>query len=322
MSSPQSEYASGSSAWLVLRKFNSLFWQGLCIVAVTISVAALGFVLIYLLVQGFQALKPSILFEGPTPMGDPGGGLRNAICGTLVLIGVAACVGLPFGILGGIYQVESKGPFASTVRFLTDVLNSIPSIVLGIFVYVLVVLPTANFRPDKGFYTGFSRLFGHGFAAWVATQMPRGFSALAGGIALGFIMIPTVMRTTEEILRLVPNTMREASLALGAPRWRTMWSIILPSARGGIITGIMLALSRVAGETAPLLFTALGNLTFSVDLRHPIDALPLAIYNDATSGYDYLHQQAEAGAILLILIVFVMSLAARLATSGGMQQKT
>ena len=277
--------------WRLLRKCNNIFWQTLCVLAVTAAVAALGFVLVYLVVQGFHAVRPSILFEGPTPYGEPGGGLRNSICGTLVLISVAACIGLPLGILGGIYQIEAKGPFASTVRFLTDVLNSIPSIVIGMFVYVLVVLPTGR------------------------------FSAMAGSIALGLLMIPTVMRTTEEILRLVPNSMREASLALGAARWRTMWSIILPSARGGIITGVMLALSRIAGETAPLLFTALGNTMFNLDLRKAIDALPLAIYNDATSPYDYLHQQAEAGAILLILIIFCMSLAARFATRRDSQQE-
>jgi phosphate transport system permease protein len=283
---------------LVLRKLNNLFWQGLCILAVVTVIAALGFVLIYLLLEGFRALRPSILFEGPNPIGDPGGGLRNSLIGTLQLIAVASCIGLPLGILGGVYQIEAKGPFASTVRFLTDVLNSIPSIVIGIFVYVLVVLPTS-----------------------VMTGGRYGFSAIAGGVALGFLMIPTIMRTTEEILRLVPNTMREASLALGAARWRTMWSIVLPAARGGIITGVMLALSRIAGETAPLLFTALGNTTLNFDLRKPVDALPLAIYNDATSGYDYLHQQAEAGAILLILMIFTMSIAARFATRRDAQQE-
>jgi phosphate transport system permease protein len=295
---PPSGFSEAGGAWLMLRKLNNIMWQALCVVAACIVIAALGFVLVYLLIEGFRALRPSILFEGPTPIGVPGGGLRNSLCGTLVLISVASCIGLPLGILGGIYQIEAKGPFAASVRFLTDVLNSIPSIVIGIFIYVLIVLPTARMFPGYG------------------------FSAFAGGVALGCLMIPTIMRTTEEILRLVPNTMREASLALGAPRWRTMWSIILPAARGGIITGVMLALSRIAGETAPLLFTALGNTMFSLDLRKAIDALPLAIYNDATSGYDYLHQQAEAGAILLILMIFFMSLAARFATrKDSIQEK-
>jgi phosphate transport system permease protein len=292
MHTPQS-----SRGWLYYRKANNVIRQALCVIAVAIAVAALGFVLVYLGVEGFRALRPSILFEGPTPIGEPGGGLRNSICGTLLLVSIASCLGLPLGILGGIYQIEAKGPFASTVRFLTDVLNSIPSIVIGIFVYVLVVLPTTKMFPGYG------------------------YSALAGGIALGFLMIPTIMRTTEEILRLVPNTMREASLALGAARWRTMWSIVLPAARGGIITGVMLALSRIAGETAPLLFTALGNTMFNMNPFKAVDALPLAIYTDSTSGYDYLHQQAEAGAILLILLVFCMSLAARVVTRRDVQRE-
>ena len=278
---------------LKLRKLNNLIWQGMCILATAIAAGALLVVLVYLLAKGFSSLNWTILTQGPTPQGDVGGGLRNAIAGTLVLLGIASCIGLPLGILGGVYQIEAKGPFAGTVRFLTDVLNSIPSIVIGIFVYILVVLPTAKYHPGYG------------------------FSAMAGGIALGFIMIPTVMRTTEEILRLVPNTMREGSLALGAARWRTMLSIILPAAKGGIITGIMLALSRIAGETAPLLFTAFGNGIFSMDVRKPIDALPLAIFNYTTSPYDYLHAQAQAAAILLILLILVMSLAARFATRGG-----
>jgi phosphate transport system permease protein len=280
--------------WSKLRKANNIFRQALCVLAAAVAVAALLFVLGYLLVEGLGSMHLSLLTQGPTPMGEVGGGIRNAIVGTLILLAIASCVGLPLGILGGVYQLEARGPFASTVRFLTDVLNSIPSIVIGIFVYVLVVLPTARMHPGYG------------------------FSALAGGIALGFLMIPTVMRTTEEILRLVPNSMREASLALGAARWRTMFSIILPAARGGIVTGVMLALSRVAGETAPLLFTAFGNLAFNMDIRKPIDALPLTIFNDATSPYGYLHAQALAGAILLILMILVMSLAARYATRGVM----
>ncbi len=230
-------------------------------------------------------------------MGTPGGGLRNGIVGTLVLLGIASVIGVPLGILGGMYQIESRGRFAWTVRFFTDVLNSIPSIVIGVFVYVIVVLPTAMLHPGQG------------------------FSAMAGGIALGIIMIPTIMRTTEEILRLVPTALRDASLGLGATRWRTMWSVTLPSARSGVITGVMLALARIAGETAPLLFTAFGNVFFNVHLSHPIDALPLDIFYDATSPYDYLHTQAQAGAILLILLILILSLTVRFALRSQISEE-
>ncbi len=300
IATPQIEYpgpsdmSSAERSLLNFRKLANVFFLSMCTLAAIIAVLALMCVLIYLLIEGIHSMDWSILTQGPTPQGTPGGGLRNAIAGTLVLVGIAACIGLPFGILGGVYQIEAKGPFASTVRFLTDVLNSIPSIVIGLFVYALVVLPTARAHPGSG------------------------YSAFAGGVALGFLMIPTIMRTTEEILRLVPNTMREGSLALGAARWRTMFSIVLPAARGGVITGIMLAVSRVAGETAPLLFTAFGNTALNIKLNRPIDSLPLSIFTNATSPYDYLHHQAEAAAILLVGLVMVMSLAARFATRGGM----
>jgi phosphate transport system permease protein len=267
----------------------NLLMTGLTTLAAVASAAALLLVLWYLGSNGLRALSFHMITSGPTPMGTPGGGVRNGIVGTLVLLGIASSVGIPLGILGGIYQIESNGRFAWLVRFFTDVLNSIPSIVIGVFVYVIVVLPTAHFHPGEG------------------------FSALAGGTALGIIMIPTVMRTTEEILRLVPISLREASLGLGATRWRTMWNVVLPAASGGIITGVMLALARIAGETAPLLFTAFGNVTFNIHLNRPIDALPLDIFYDATSPYDYLHQQAEAGAIILILLILILSLAIRFA---------
>jgi len=231
-----------------------------------------------------------MLTQGPTPMGVPGGGIRNGIVGTLVLLGVASVIGIPLGILGGVYQIESHGRFAWTVRFLTDVLNSIPSIVIGIFVYIIVVLPTARLHPGQG------------------------FSAFAGGVALAILMIPTVMRTTEEILRLVPVALRDASLALGGTRWRTSWSVVLPAARAGIITGIMLALARVAGETAPLLFTAFGNVEFNIRLDRPINAIPLDIFYDATSPYEYLKREALAGAIVLVALILLLSLVTRYVT--------
>lgn len=278
------------SGQLLYRKIVNKVMLSLATLAAVVALGALLVVLLYLLIQGFSSLSLRMITQGPTPMGVPGGGLRNGIVGTLVLLAVAATIGIPLGILGGVYQIESHGRFAWWVRFLTDVLNSIPSIVIGIFVYIIVVLPMARLHPGQG------------------------FSAFAGGVALGILMIPTVMRTTEEILRLVPLSLRDASLALGGTRWRTTWSIVLPAARAGVITGIMLALARVAGETAPLLFTAFGNVDFSMRLSQPINAVPLDIFYDATSPYAYLHRQAQAGAIILVTLILILSLVTRFVT--------
>jgi len=274
------------------RKAANLIMLGLCVLATVAAAGALFAVLFYLLVRGLPTLHLSTLTESATPMGTPGGGLRNAIVGSLILVTEASLIGIPLGIMGGLYQIEGRGRFAWTVRFFTDVLNSIPSIVIGLFIYLLVVIPVAQVHPGQG------------------------FSAFAGGLALGIMMIPTVMRTTEEIVRLVPIGLRDASLALGATQARTMWSVVLPAARGGIITGVMLAVARIAGETAPLLFTAFGNVGFSTRLDKPIDALPLSIFNDAISPYDYLHQNAMTGAIMLLLLVLTMSILTRLALRG------
>ena len=275
---------------ILYRKVVNRLMLALATLAALAALGALLVVLLYLLIHGLRSLNIRMLTQGPTPMGVPGGGIRNGIVGTLVLLGVASVIGIPLGILGGVYQIESQGRFAWTVRFLTDVLNSIPSIVIGIFVYIIVVLPTARLHPGQG------------------------LSAFAGGVALGILMIPTVMRTTEEMLRLVPVALRDASLALGGTRWRTSWSVVLPAARAGIITGIMLALARVAGETAPLLFTAFGNVFFNVRLSRPINAIPLDIFNDATSPYEYLHRQALAGAIVLVVLILLLSLITRFVT--------
>ncbi len=274
------------------RRSLSAFMAGLSIAAAIIACVALLSVLVYIVINGIGSISLSTFTEGPVPQGQPGGGLRNGIVGTLILMSIGSVIGLPIGILGGVYQLETNTTFSRTLRFFTDVLNSIPSIVMGLFAYLIVVLPVAAFSP------------GHAF------------SAFAGGVALGFLMIPTVMRTTEEILRLVPTTLRDASLALGASRWRTTWSVVLPAARGGIVTGVLLALARIAGETAPLLFTAFGNLDFNVRLDHPIDALPLNIFNYATSPYENLHHLALAGAIILLAIILILSLAARYALRG------
>ena len=277
------------SAYQIYRRIVNLWMIGLTAVATLIAVSALLLVICYILASGFSSLNIHIFTMDATPPGTPGGGLRNAIVGTLLLIAMASVIGLPLGILGGIYQIESRGRFATTVRFFTDVLNSIPSIIIGLFVYVIVVVPTAQLHPGQA------------------------YSAFAGSIALGIIMIPTVMRTTEEILSLVPTALTEASLALGATRFRTMWSVVLPAARGGIITGVMLAMARIAGESAPLLFTSFGNNALNLDPSKATSALPLSIYYGAISSYDYLRNQAEAGAIILILIIFTMSLLTRFA---------
>ena len=241
----------------------------------------------FLMYQGVVALNVGFFTQLPKPVGEVGGGMANAIVGTLILVGLAACLGLPLGILGGLYLAESRDRRLPWIaRFLADVLNGVPSIVIGIFAYAVAVLPF------------------------------RRFSALAGGFALAIIMLPIVIRTSEELVRLVPSSMREAALALGIPEWKVLLRIVLPTARAGIITGVMVAVARVAGETAPLLFTAFGNRFWHQGLDQPIAALPLQIFAYAISPYDDWHRQAWAGALVLIGMVFVVSLAARVVTSG------
>ncbi|HET7341148.1 MAG TPA: phosphate ABC transporter permease PstA [Methylomirabilota bacterium] len=241
----------------------------------------------FLLVQGATAVNVDFFTHLPKPVGEEGGGMANAIVGSLVLVGLAACIGLPVGILGGVYLAESRDrQLPWLVRFLADVLNGVPSIVVGIFAYTLVVLPM------------------------------RRFSALAGAVALAVIMLPIVVRTSEEMVRLVPSSLREAALALGIPQWKVVLRVVLPTARAGIVTGAMVAIARVAGETAPLLFTAFGNRFWHQRLDEPIAALPLQIFAYAIAPYDDWHRQAWAGALVLIGMVFVVSLAARLATRG------
>ena len=214
--------------------------------------------------------------------------MANAIVGSLLLISLAASLGLPLGILGGIYLAESRHRHLPWVlRFMADVLNGVPSIVIGIFAYTLVVLPM------------------------------RHFSALAGGCALGIIMLPIVLRTTEELVRLVPTSLREAALALGLPEWKVLLRIVLPTARAGILTGGMLAIARIAGETAPLLFTAFGNRFWNLSLDQPIAALPLQIFTYAIAPFADWHRQAWAGALVLMGLIALVSLTARLVTRGG-----
>lgn len=253
--------------------------------AAVLATLPLLLILYHLAKLGASSLSLDFFTKMPQPVGEAGGGMANAIVGTLVLIGIAAAVGLPIGIGAGLYLAEKKTtPLANTVRFLSDVLNGLPSIVMGIFAWGILVRP-----------------IGH-------------FSALAGGIALGAMMIPLVTRTTEEMIRVVPNSLREAALALGYQRWRTSLAVVLRTALPGIVTGALVAVARVAGETAPLLFTAFGNQFWSVALRSPIAALPLQIFTYAISPYDEWHALAWAGALVLIGIVLIISVAARMAT--------
>ncbi|MEA2706663.1 MAG: phosphate transport system permease protein [Gemmatimonadaceae bacterium] len=258
---------------------------GLTYLAAVLATLPLVLILVHLLKKGATSLSLSFFTSMPKPVGETGGGMANAIVGTLILIGIACMIGLPIGIGAGIYLSEKRSrPLAQSVRFLSDVLNGLPSIVMGIFAWEFLVRPA-----------------GH-------------FSALAGGTALGAMMIPLVTRTTEEMLKVVPISLREAALALGYPRWRTSLSVVVRTALAGIATGALVAVARVAGETAPLLFTAFGNQFWSTALREPIAALPLQIFTYAISPYDEWHAQAWAGALVLICIVLVISLAARLVT--------
>jgi len=267
--------------------------MGMMYAAAVIATLPLLLILIHLLREGSQFIRPAFFTEMPKPMGESGGGMANAIVGTLILISVASAIGLPIGIGAGLFLAERRGSkFATAVRFLSDVLNGLPSIVMGIFAWEFLVKP-----------------IGH-------------FSALAGGIALGAMMIPLVTRTTEEMIRLVPVSLREAALALGYTRWRTSLMIVLRTALPGIVTGALVAVARIAGETAPLLFTALGNQFWSTKLSEPIAALPLQIFSYAISPYETAHGQAWAGALVLILVVLIISLLARFATRSRFQSSS
>jgi phosphate transport system permease protein len=234
--------------------------------------------------HGLSALSWDFFVRMPKPVGEAGGGMANAIVGTIVLIGLAAAVAVPVGVLSGIHLAEyGRSRFAFAVRFAADVLNGVPSIVVGIFAYGLLVLPF------------------------------RRFSALAGGFALGVMMIPLVTRTTEELLKMVPSGYRDGALALGASRTRALVTIVLPAALPGVVTGILVAVARIAGETAPLLFTSFGNRFWSTSLLQPIGSLPVQIYTYAISPYEDWHRQAWAGALVLVGLVLALSLLSRAA---------
>ena len=257
----------------------------LCGLAVVLALIPLVLIFIYVIKQGFSSLNWDFFTKMPKPVGEPGGGMANAMLGTLWLITIAAFFAIPVGIIAGVYLSEYRGSrFASLVRFTADVLNGVPSIVIGIFAYGLAVLPVHR------------------------------FSALAGGLALGFMMIPIITRTTEELLNLVPPTMREGALALGATRARAAFGVMVPAALPGIMTGILVALARIAGETAPLLFTSFNNRYFTTRLDQPIASLTVQVYTYAISPYDDWHRQAWAGALVLVAFVFVFSVLARVVT--------
>jgi phosphate transport system permease protein len=258
----------------------------LCVGAVLIALVPLALVLFYVVSQGITSLSWGFFVEMPKPVGETGGGMANAIAGTLIVVALGGLFAIPVGILSGIYASEYKGTrMASVVRFAADTLNGVPSIVIGVFVYGIAVLPF------------------------------RQFSAIAGAVALGIMMIPLIMRTTEELLLLVPGSLKEGALALGATRGRAVFTVVLPAALPGIMTGILLALARIAGETAPLLFTAFNNRFFSTDVTQPIATLTVQVYTYAISPYKDWHRQAWAGALVLVGIVVVCSLLARLATA-------
>lgn len=267
------------------RRARSLVMSGLFWAATVAAVIPLLAVLLWVFLQGLPALNVAFFTQLPGPPDDPNQGVANAIVGTLELLGIAGLISVPIGVGAGIYIAEFGGSRYNTIlRFATDVLSGVPSITIGVFVYALVVLPMKQ------------------------------FSALAGGVALALVMLPLLIRTTEEMLRLVPGSIREAALALGAPMWRTILRYALPAALPGIITGGLLAMARAAGETAPLLFTALGNNQWNRGLTEPIDALTLKVYFYAGQAYDVWRQISWAGAVVLTLLVLVTSVLARLAT--------
>ena len=256
----------------------------LCLGALLVAIAPLASVIGYVTLQGASSVNWAFFTHLPAPVGELGGGMANALGGTLVLVALASCVGIPIGILGGLFLSEvGGGQVGWWVRFTADVLNGVPSIVVGVFIYALVVVPAKH------------------------------FSALAGGLALGVMMIPLVMRTTEEMVKLVPSSLREASFALGIPWWVTTLRVTLRTATAGVLTGVTLAIARVLGETAPLLFTAFNNPAWSVRLDQPISSLTVQLYNYAIAPYDDWHRQAWAAALVLMTLTLVLNVAARTA---------
>lgn len=267
------------------RRFKGHLIVTLLGVAVVVAVLPLLLILGTLVVNGISSINWDFFTQIPVPAGDTGGGVAHGIAGTLIIVGMAALIAVPIGVGAGIYVAEYPGaPLAWIARFVADVLNGTPSIVVGVFAWATIV------------------------------RTQRHFSALAGSLALAMLMLPMILRTTEEMIKLVPHSLREAALALGYPRWRTSLTIVARTILPGIVTGCLLAVARAAGETAPLLFTALGSQFFSTNIGAPMAALPLVVYNYATGPYTEWHRLAWASALVLILVVFALSVSARLAT--------
>jgi phosphate transport system permease protein len=276
-----------ADARYLLRRTVSRAMAGLIALCALGAVAVLWIILGYVLVRGFPALNPAFFTQRPLPYGEAGGGIGPAIMGSLTLLGAAAIVGVPLGVGAGIYLSEfGRGRFAWLVRFCADLVAGLPSIVVGVFVWALLV-----------------------------KEVIGTFSGIAGATALAIIMVPIILRTVEEVLRLVPHSLREAALALGVPQWRVVMGVVLPSARAGIITGVVLSLARAGGETAPLMLTTLGNQFFSWNLKRPIAAIPVQIYNYAVSPYDDWHTKAWGAAFVLIAMIGLLSILTRAATS-------
>jgi len=281
--------ANGSSLRSGFRTATDHTVTGLAILATVVVIAPLVAIFVYLLIKGAGSLNLDFFIKNPAPEGESGGGMANAIMGSALLLGLASAIGIPIGIGGGVYLAEfGRGTrLANAIRFTADVLNGVPSIVMGLAAYSLIVVPQ-----------------GH-------------FSAFSGGMALGIMMIPTVARTSEEMLLMVPNTIREAALGLGLPNWRSVLSITLKTASPGIITGCMLAFARIAGETAPLIFTALGNPYWSVNPNQPVEALPLQIWIYSSGPYEDQHRLAWAAALVLIVLIVLAVSLVRFVTSRG-----
>jgi phosphate transport system permease protein len=276
------EFSSKIFYW---RKAKSTLMTSLSLLSVIVAVVPLFLIFFYTLFQGVSAINIDFFVQMPKPVGETGGGMANALVGTGILLGLGSIIGLPVSIMAGIYLAENENAaFAKIVRFLTDVLSGIPSIVVGVVAYMLVVIPMKQ------------------------------FSAIAGGVALGILMIPTATRTTEEMIKLVPNVFREGALALGIPRWRATLRIILPTALKGITTGVLLAIARAAGETAPLIFTALGNRFWSTDIAHPMASLTVFIFDYAKAPFDDWNRQAWGAAFVLIVLIFIVNISFRFIT--------
>jgi phosphate transport system permease protein len=270
------------------RRFTDHFMTGVAVLTVVLVLVPLFAIFAYLVYRGVGSINWAFLTQTPKPVGEAGGGMANAIVGSAFILALASILGVPLGVGAGIYLAEyGRNRLGDVIRFTADVLNGVPSIVIGIVAYSIVVL------------------------------YQKHFSALAGGVALAIMMVPTITRTTEEMLLLVPQALREAAYGLGIPRWRTTLSITLRTATSGVLTGIMLAFARVAGETAPLLFTAFGNQFWNLRVDQPTAALPLQIFNYAISPYDEWHRQAWAGALVLIVLIVTAVAAVRLAVRRG-----